>query len=936
MTLLACSCLNAQPKQPLQPPSLPNGNWQQNAARWISQKQAAIRALQGNEFAAVNAANSLCFAISPGGYKVRTLQAKNDQWLAHFTLRAVNKKPWRASAPQVIKNESKLLYRYKDISIEYSNEETGFRQNFIVERKQDRLDQLTLSLHVNSAALTPTLQNSRLAFRDKKGMARLFYDSLVVWDADHKTLPAHFELSGNDLHIVVDDRSATYPVTIDPLNHTPAWTDSGDGLVFSLLNDLSLPLLYGFSVSDAGDVNGDGYSDIVVGAPTYVDILNISAGTFNAVSVGAAFVYYGSASGLSATPNEVLQPTTQAGALFGYSVSKAGDVNGDGYGDLVIGAPADRITLNVGAFPVATSVATGKVYVYYGGPAGTFDGNVSTEPTVSATLSLQQSDFGTLLSVPANPLYGFSVSNAGDVNGDGRGDIVVGSPGYVRLLPVPLLGGRVDVFHGTAGGVSTTPARTITGGILNALFGFSVSSAGNVNGDAIAGKPVSDIVVGAPGDLTQAGAGQAYVFHGSAGGITATSVTGANATLNSGLLSTLFGYSVSNAGDVNGDGYGDVVIGEPAALESLLTQTASVGGAKIFYGSSGGVALTGATTLNSPRRPSLLGILQGNLLFGYSVSYAGDLNCDGLSDVVIGEPGGTSLSLGSGLLNLVSANVLSGQAYVYYGRSGGPVNLPGYTFGETASVSVANLIGYSVSEGGDFNGDGKADLLIGAPNGTLSLAGGLLPAVGNLLNIVTTSSVGSAYGFGGCLQQTVLPLQVTDFSASKENENVVLHWRNKSEEGTEKYVVQRSNDQRSFRPIGSVYANGGGMTPYSLKDSTPQAVNFYRIQILGKDGTARYSETVRLQFDAKKESISIVPNPVRDHYTVRFSGLVTGSYTASVFDATGRLQDQKSFAVYSGDYRLPMDRGGLTGGMYFIRVTNSAGKVIGESSLICE
>lgn len=87
-------------------------------------------------------------------------------------------------------------------------------------------------------------------------------------------------------------------------------------------------------MSSAGDVNGDGYGDVIIGAPAYVDIISVSGGTYNAASVGAAFLYYGSASGLAVDPSEVLQPTTQAGALFGYSVSKAGDVNGDGYGDV--------------------------------------------------------------------------------------------------------------------------------------------------------------------------------------------------------------------------------------------------------------------------------------------------------------------------------------------------------------------------------------------------------------------------------------------------------------------------------------------------------------------------------------------------------------------------------------------------------------------------
>ncbi|MEO8404965.1 MAG: T9SS type A sorting domain-containing protein, partial [Chitinophagaceae bacterium] len=443
------------------------------------------------------------------------------------------------------------------------------------------------------------------------------------------------------------------------------------------------------------------------------------------------------------TPSEALQPTAFAGALFGFSVSKAGDINNDGFDDVVIGAPGDHVDLTIGIGTVSSTV--GRVYIYYG---NTFDGNVNTEPVVSLSVNLNQADFGILASAPANPLYGFSVSDAGDVNNDGFADIVVGSPAYLNLIPVNL-GGRADVYLGSGTGLGTTPHK-IVGGLIGGLFGYSVSTAGKVNNDAF-----DDIIVGAPASIGIVAIGAAYVFHGSGTGITANNVAGANTTLQApGLLAqTLFGYSVSNAGDVNNDGRADVIIGEPLSLEQTLSlQLVAVGKAHIFYGSTTGVVTTGSTQLTSPRRPNLLGLVQGNLLFGFSVSTAGDVNCDGITDVIVGEPGGTAISLGTGVLGLVSANAASGKAYVYYGRTTtGPINSPSFLVQETGALAVANLLGASVSDAGDVNKNGSGDILIGAPNGTMNFNSSLTGIVGSAIGIITQNSVGSAYSYFNCL-----------------------------------------------------------------------------------------------------------------------------------------------------------------------------------------
>jgi hypothetical protein len=152
---------------------------------------------------------------------------------------------------------------------------------------------------------------------------------------------------------------------------------------------------FGASVGTAGDVNGDSYIDVVVGAYLYDN------GQSNE---GRAFVYSGSAGGLSATPDWTAE-SDQANASFGYSVGTAGDVNGDGYADVIVGAPDYDNGQN----------AEGRAFVYHGSATG-------LRRTADWTAESNRSLF----------FFGDSVGTAGDVNGDGYDDIIVGPPQAMR------------------------------------------------------------------------------------------------------------------------------------------------------------------------------------------------------------------------------------------------------------------------------------------------------------------------------------------------------------------------------------------------------------------------------------------------------------------------------------------------------------------------
>jgi hypothetical protein len=336
---------------------------------------------------------------------------------------------------------------------------------------------------------------------------------------------------------------------------------------------------FGASVGTAGDVNNDGYDDVIVGAPEY------TIGIQGQSREGRAYVFYGAENGLSTTPGWIIEGS-QSNEHLGTAVGTAGDVNGDNYDDIIVGAPQYS----------NGETNEGRVYVFLG-----FGGGQTTSLFWSA-----ESDH-------AQALFGASVGTAGDVNDDTYDDVVIGAPYYNDGESDV---GAAFVFYGSTDVLSVTSVITC-GGCTDAHFGTSVGTAGDVNGDGY-----DDVIVGAPAYSNTVGSvGAAFVFDGSASGLIITPTW----MFEGNQVNAYFGISVGTAGDMNGDAYDDVVIGEYKYWGDKKEQ----GAIYVFCGSGSGLDQIACGAGQGDKHETW---------FGYSTGTAGDVNGDDCDDVIVGAP----------------------------------------------------------------------------------------------------------------------------------------------------------------------------------------------------------------------------------------------------------------------------------------------------------
>ncbi len=505
--------------------------------------------------------------------------------------------------------------------------------------------------------------------------------------------------------------------------------DGVGGLVITSNNAFS----FAARVNQAGDINDDGIADVLIGAPR--DDVN------DKFNVGRCYVIFGG-SHLTGTisHSDINQPGGVDGIVISgiqesdstcRSARTAGDINGDGIDDLLIGAYGADFAYSTGG--------PGAAYIIYGSSGLSGDVNLSNlngpGGVEGVTINNSSGSF--------SDQFGWSVSSAGDINSDGMTDIIIGaiaadnSEGDVSGQAFIIFGG--DDFPGvfdlsTLNEPESPAGITINGINAGDRVGNSVSHAGDVNDDGI-----DDIIVGAnrANANSEIDSGQSYIIYGDMNlpgviELSALNQPGDNAN---GILINGFnedyqsGFVVSTAGDINGDGIDDVLVGAPEA--GILDEISGIfrlraGESYIIFGDTDLPDIVELSALGQPGGSNGV-IIRGVTAFdysGYSLSNVGDVNQDGMDDLIIGAFG----------VNASNEQPNTGQSYIIFGNCCLPnmlylssLNLPGSARGVFINgIDARDNSGDMVSNVGDINQDNIDDFLIGATladQGSMNLAG---------------------------------------------------------------------------------------------------------------------------------------------------------------------------------------------------------------------
>ncbi len=470
--------------------------------------------------------------------------------------------------------------------------------------------------------------------------------------------------------------------------------DGSNGSVLSTNTNLGFN---GLAISGAGDINGDGIDDIVVGAEN----ANTSDER-NGLNAGQAYIVFGNRSGLNASID--LQNLNGRNGFIlnginrtdgtGFAVSSAGDVNGDGIDDVIIGAPSADLP--------DSRFNAGQSYIVFGKRTG-FDA-VLEASALNGSNGFIVNGIGTRGDISNNDNAGRAVDGIGDVNGDGIDDLLITSPGFdpegrQNAGQSYVVFGKRTGFSSvlSLGSIDGNNGFKINGIAEGDRIGGSASGIGDFNNDGI-----NDFMISAVGASPNGKdrAGQSYVIFGKRNGdfgstLELADLNGSNGfKINGANALNLSGAAVSGAGDINADGIDDLMIGAPS----------NVGRSYVVFGRGGSFG----TDLDLGNLDGSDGfVINGGTFIsgsGEAVSEAGDVNGDGIDDLIIGAPN----SRGSG-----------GESFVVYGKSTGfgaslALNdLNGSNGFRLQGQFTSDEAGYSVSGAGDVNADGIDDLLIG-------------------------------------------------------------------------------------------------------------------------------------------------------------------------------------------------------------------------------
>jgi len=702
---------------------------------------------------------------------------------------------------------------------------------------------------------------------------------------------------------------------------------------------------FGSGAAKIGDVDGDGVPDVLVGAPGDAD---------GASNAGAAYVLFLNADGTVDAQQKI---SNEAGGLasgtlaevdiFGIGATGVGDVDGDGVPDVLVGAPGD----DDGASNA------GAAYVLFLNA----DGTVDTQQKISNGTGGLPSGL-----LEENDFFGIGSTKLGDIDGDGVPDVLVGAVEdddgasnagavYVLFLNAD---GTVDTQQKISNEAGGLAPGTLVGGDF---FGNGAAGLGDVDGDG-----VPDVLVGAYGDEDGASnAGAAYVLFLNADGTVDAQQKISNGTggLSSGLLeeNDAFGIDATGLGDIDGDGVSDVLVGATqdddgginvgAAYVLLLNADGTVNTQQKISNGNGG--LPGSTIADGDE-------------FGRGAAGLGDVDGDGVPDVLVGarrDDDGLLLNPGTAyVLSLDgSPTCVSGPGLLSYGATGVTIDFAPGTTGPGACLVVSPFDDPPTDTDGLPTGDNvssyriviTADAGLTVGPGTqvrfdVSQFGGITapgdvtvysrPDVGTgpftdvptavETNDGVTELVATVDGFSEFVFVSTsgpLPVELSAFDATLNDEDAVLVWETLSETGNSGFEVQRRAEQ-AWQRVGSLEGAGTTDTPQSYRftdTDLPYAADSlsYRLRQIDADGTESFSEPVTIARQVTQaELLPTYPNPASGQATVRFAVPERQDVRIDLYDLLGRRIQTVVDTNVEGRTEGQFDVSGLASGTYFLRM----------------
>ncbi|MCB0726388.1 MAG: FG-GAP repeat protein [Ignavibacteriae bacterium] len=651
---------------------------------------------------------------------------------------------------------------------------------------------------------------------------------------------------------------------------------------------------------------------------------------------------------------------------FGLSVNSAGDVNGDGFSDIIIGAPAS---------------SSGNAYIYFGGP----------EMDTVADIQLNGEDLYTE--------FGWSVASAGDVNGDGYDDVIIGARHYRAFNYT----GRAYIFFGGKL-MDSTPDVIMDGEEPYSLFGYSVSSAGDMNKDGY-----DDVVIGAR--YYRSIMGRAYIYLGGPDmdNIADGRMTGESANSN-------YGVNVSIAGDVNGDGYSDIIVGATMTGKAyiylggtIIDTTADV----IMSGESISDGLGSVSNAGDVNKDGYSDVLIGaqayNNFTGRAYLYFGGVNMDNTADLVFtGEFAGDQFGKSCAALGdvngdlypdiIISAflfNSETGRAYIYYGGENIDNDPDALLDGKYSHSRFA----YSLASAGNFDGEKNNEIVIGAyiqngfggayifkynnplpdciiqgpdnipaqtdsvlyysdvPAGywtlinTQNTQASIISEINNDSVFINAGNEMGQFILNYIIDQSVycsktvsvdapLPVELSSFTSSVSGRDVTLYWSTSTETNNSGFEIERAvdNGQKiidngqfiidSWSKAG--YVEGSGTVNearyYTFTDKNLQTGNYkYRLKQIDFNGNYEYydlSESVSIGIPDKFSLSQNYPNPFNPVTNLEFGISELGLVTIKVYNAVGReVVTLVNEVKEPGYYTIKFNAANLASGVYFYRMT---------------